>query len=438
MKKVDFLKTSLKCGALSSNLFLCNAMNKNHNNKERKYTNNVRIYKKAYIDKAVKFQEKSGKNFLITKNKQELDKIKKNIEFKYSNIDKGIFDAIKNLQHNNSEKFKKEEKEKKEKELYANFKLHEEKILMYYEYLEYYLKAGNLYEQESDEKCYGASDNYIERLMTLLNDRYKKIEDSIKKILEFYKFEENINNIENCTKYNKILRSFFDGINYISEKEKLFENIYNTNKDIIVEKKIKELKETCNIMNIGSKYIIKEVLSYISTRKKLELLRYNKLLQGKLEINVSNYIEKYEKFNKKCFLNIGHEYYEYCSENCELVMKMSYHISEEDLKKNGLELFSRIDDYNFIKIKDLHGNIKGNTYIINNFQELFITCRCYDCEEIELNLDAFSEHISYITEKDKSVSKIYVDIPESHHLFNKSFKKLTIKKDNKNKIIDVL
>ena len=47
---------------------------------------------------------------------------------------------------------------------------------------------------------------------------------------------------------------------------------------------------------VVSSYFVKIVFSYVNEKKKLKLVKYNKILQGKIDINIINYMHFLEKY----------------------------------------------------------------------------------------------------------------------------------------------
>ena len=57
-------------------------------------------------------------------------------------------------------------------------------------------------------------------------------------------------------------------------------------------------KETKNIFeNIKSKYILKQIFNNLSKKVSLQLIKYNKHLQKRLNYNINNYKEFYDLYS---------------------------------------------------------------------------------------------------------------------------------------------
>ena len=89
------------------------------------------------------------------------------------------------------------------------------------------------------------------------------------------------------------------------------------NKNLSSNKKLEFLESDCD--NVKSKYILKQILDDLSQKKILEMVKYNKKIQERLDIKIDNY-----------------------KEFCKL-----YSSIEFELKINNDNLF----DYKFINIK---------------------------------------------------------------------------------------
>jgi len=63
-------------------------------------------------------------------------------------------------------------------------------------------------------------------------------------------------------------------------------DITNKNLKTVIIRKAKKMNE---FENIKSEYILKDIFSFLSEKKKLEIIIYNKHLQKNLNINIENY-----------------------------------------------------------------------------------------------------------------------------------------------------
>ncbi len=73
-----------------------------------------------------------------------------------------------------------------------------------------------------------------------------------------------------------------------------------------VENKIADLN------SIKSKYILLQIISFLIEREKLEIFKYNKQLQNKLNINIYDYKRFSRKYKVEGINGKGKEYYDNC------------------------------------------------------------------------------------------------------------------------------
>ena len=129
--------------------------------------------------------------------------------------------------------------------------------------------------------------------------------------------------------------------------------------------KNEQLKQSKNIENVKSSFILKKIIDFIKTNKSLEFMKYNKKLQKRLNININNYKEYSQieielkpadnRYGK--FINIPDEEKEF------------YHIyfdnPNKEIKRNYLK--------NNEKVKMIKIIIN---YQVKSFKELFKDCKC--------------------------------------------------------------
>ena len=125
--------------------------------------------------------------------------------------------------------------------------------------------------------------------------------------------------------------------------------------------------DACPLKHIKSKYILKHVADCIKKNKFLKIIKYNKLIQKKLDIDLYDYKNYYEEIEielipimkefQNFFINIRegiwHYYHIYFNDN------------EKEIKRN---YFTKKDNVSKIKI------IIDNE--IKSFKKLFYNCKC--------------------------------------------------------------
>ena len=101
--------------------------------------------------------------------------------------------------------------------------------------------------------------------------------------------------------------------------------------------------------NINSKYILSKIYDNMPKKKKLEIVKYNKRIQNRINLSVKNYKEYSETFTPieieiiptkgkyGIFININENdklYYHIYFNNNKKEIKNKYNICEEDKAKN--------------------------------------------------------------------------------------------------------
>ena len=172
------------------------------------------------------------------------------------------------------------------------------------------------------------------------------------------------------------------------------------------EEKSKQIKPKADFNNLKSVFIVKIILSYIKRNKSLKIMKYNKYIQKRLDININDYKEysqlyyssieielklEYNKYGK--FINISDEEKEY------------YHIyfdnSNEEIKRNYLEKNEKVNsikviiDYQVTSFKGLsQWCFCIKSIFFNKFYRINIidmSSMFYHCSSLkELNLSNFN------------------------------------------------
>ena len=126
------------------------------------------------------------------------------------------------------------------------------------------------------------------------------------------------------------------------------------------------------LKNTKSNFILKKFFDYIYKRKSLEIIKYNKSIQKKMNININNYKEYSEIYSaieieikpikNECgtFINVGEYEKEY------------YHIYYNDNKKKGIKSTSLNEDDKVPKINIIID------YHATSFKGLFNECECIE------------------------------------------------------------
>ena len=161
---------------------------------------------------------------------------------------------------------------------------------------------------------------------------------------------------------------------------------------------MKEGNKKCILLNIKSIYILKQILDNLYENKLLNLLRYNKLHQNKLNIDINIYkkaakieieIIPLDNYSSK-FINIPFKkekfFHIYFNDNKEEI-KRNYLIPED----NNPKKLKVIIDSEIVSLRNLFHRcpiekinfIKCNRYDINDMSYMFY--HCYSLEELNIN-----------------------------------------------------
>ena len=122
------------------------------------------------------------------------------------------------------------------------------------------------------------------------------------------------------------------------------------------------------LINIKSKYILQKILHNLTIVKKFEILRYNKKIKEKINININDYKNYSEieieiipiknKYGK--FININKEEEKY--------FHIYFNNNREEIKRNYLEENEKINEIKIII-----------DYKVKSFKDLFQECELNEC-----------------------------------------------------------
>ena len=129
------------------------------------------------------------------------------------------------------------------------------------------------------------------------------------------------------------------------------------------------------LKNVKSHYILKIIFEYMTERKSLETIRYNKSIQKRIDININHYKAYYETKTsiELDIIPMKGEYGKFININED--DKKYFHIYFNDNKKKEIENTSFNNDvYKISIIID---------YQIKSFSGLFDFCRCIESIEFK-------------------------------------------------------
>ena len=143
-------------------------------------------------------------------------------------------------------------------------------------------------------------------------------------------------------------------------------------------RKVEEQQQTKTINsnnmlnNLKSDYFIRKFFEYMSKRKSLETIKYNKSIQKRMEININHYKDYSEKFSsiELEIIPMKDEFGKFI--NMKEEDKKYYHIYFNDNKEEEIKITSINENHNASKI-----NIIIN-YQVESFSGLFEYCKCIE------------------------------------------------------------
>ena len=117
--------------------------------------------------------------------------------------------------------------------------------------------------------------------------------------------------------------------------------------------------------NVKSKYIIKKIFEKLKNKRKLNIIKYNKKILGRLNINkehFDNYI-KLKEFNNKYYTNIEDidikelnlKNKNIINKGLKLLFKIEFkELNKLDLSRNEISDISILEKVNFKELKELY------------------------------------------------------------------------------------
>ena len=123
--------------------------------------------------------------------------------------------------------------------------------------------------------------------------------------------------------------------------------------------KIKQIKSKYSLETLKSSYILKRIFNNVKKYIYLDIIKYNKKLQKRLNLNINDYKEysyieielKIDEYKYGKFINISNEekkYYHIYFDNTKEEIKRNYLNDNENVKKIKIKI-----DYEIKSFKDL-------------------------------------------------------------------------------------
>ena len=136
------------------------------------------------------------------------------------------------------------------------------------------------------------------------------------------------------------------------------------------QEKSKLINSNNKLNNLKSDYFIQKFFDYINKRKSLEIIKYNKSIQERMNININNYKE-YSEIYSSIEIEIKpmkNEYGPFI--NVDEDEKEYYHIYYNDNKEKEIKSTYLYEDDKVSKINIIID------YHVTSFSGLFINCVC--------------------------------------------------------------
>ena len=123
------------------------------------------------------------------------------------------------------------------------------------------------------------------------------------------------------------------------------------------------------IDNIKSRYILSKIYNNMTIKKKLEIVRYNKRIQKRLNLSIYNYFEEFSKIEIEIIpTKDKYGQFIHIKENDKLYYHIYFNDNNEEIKN---KYFIREED-KVTKIKIIID------YQVKSFKKLFYECKCIE------------------------------------------------------------
>ena len=151
---------------------------------------------------------------------------------------------------------------------------------------------------------------------------------------------------------------------------------------------------------IRSKYILKEIYTILKSNRLLEIIRYNKNLKNKLNINAKDYIKEYSKIVIEIIPNEKNEKNDYNFINIKNRFKPYFHIFFNDNDNEEITRCSVNQKEKVTKIKIIID------YKIKSLFKLFKGCKCIKAMNIIKFNNKNIKNMSYMFSGCSSLKKL--------------------------------
>ena len=234
--------------------------------------------------------------------------------------------------------------------------------------------------------------------------------------------------------------------------------------NILRNKKLEQISSINVLENIKSKYMLMKIFDTMKKNKKLEIIKYNKILQKRIDLNINDYKE-YSQLYSSIEIElkvIANKYGEFINIRDEV--KEYYHIyfdnSKKEIKRNYLKEKEKVKtikiriDYQVKSFQSLFygyeciSSLCFKKFYRNNITDMgYMFFRCLSLKE--LNISNFNtdnvNNMSYMFSLCLALNKIDLPLFNSNNVIDMgymffgcvSLKDININNLNKNNIINI-
>ena len=146
----------------------------------------------------------------------------------------------------------------------------------------------------------------------------------------------------------------------------------DTTSKVEEQEQAKTINSNNMLNNLKSDYFIRKLFEYMSKKKSLETIKYNKNIQKRMDINIKDYKDYSEKYSsiKLEIIPMKGKYVKFI--NIEEKDKEYYHIYFNGNKEKEIKSTSINENHNISKINIIID------YQVESFSKLFENCRCIE------------------------------------------------------------
>jgi len=213
----------------------------------------------------------------------------------------------------------------------------------------------------------------------------------------------------------------------------------DTSSKVKEQGKLKLINTNNTLRKLKSDYFIQKFFGYMPERKSLEIIRYNKVIQKKINISINNYKTFFETKTsiELDIIPMKNEYGKFININEE--DKNYFHIYFNDNKKKEIKNTSLNKDDNVYKISIIID------YQIKSFSGLFAHCKCIESIKFKKFYRNNITDMSYMFDRCSSLKELNLNNFNTNKVTNMScmfglclsLKELNLNNFNTNNVTDM-